>query len=276
LIKRTLSGLVFIVVMIAGLLLHPLGYAVMMTACVGIMVIEFYRMALAGWNKTGQIFGFLSAILLYVASYIIARYGAWAARYWLLALPLPVIAAWISVLYNKSEDVFRFAAFLFLPLVYIAAPFSIINFLAFNVLGMFQGIYILNLFIILWASDIGGYLIGMGFGQKNGHKLFPRISPKKSWEGFAGSVVFALGTALVLFKLEMFPFAWYHYVIISLIISAFGMLGDLIESVMKRYFGVKDSGNIMPGHGGLLDRFDGALIALPIAVVYILFIIITV
>ncbi|HHV02756.1 MAG: phosphatidate cytidylyltransferase [Bacteroidales bacterium] len=275
LIKRSISGLVFIVVMIAGLLLHPLGYAVLMTACVGIMVIEFYRMALADWNKKGQVFGFLSAILLFLASYVIARHGVWTARYWLLTLPLPVTAAWISVLFNRSEDAFRSAAFLFLPLVYIAVPFSVINFLVFNSLGMFQGMYLLTLFIILWASDIGGYLIGMGFGQKKGHRLFPRISPKKSWEGFAGSIIFATGAGLALFKLDMLPFTWYHCVVISLIISVFGVLGDLTESAMKRYFGVKDSGNIMPGHGGLLDRFDGALIALPMAVVYILFIVIT-
>ncbi|NLN36691.1 MAG: phosphatidate cytidylyltransferase [Bacteroidales bacterium] len=275
LIKRSLSGLVFIIVMIAGLLLHPLGYAVLMTACVGIMVVEFYRMSLADRNRTGQVFGFLSSVLIFITAYTVARNGLWASRFWLLSLPLPVTTAWITVLYHRSEDAFRSAALLFLPLIYIAVPFSIFNFISFNALGMFQGFYLLALFIVLWASDIGGYLIGMGFGQKNGHKLFPSISPKKSWEGFAGSIVFAQAAAFALFKLDMLPFAWYHCMILAFIISVFGVLGDLTESAMKRHFGVKDSGNIMPGHGGLLDRFDGALLAFPVAIVYMLFIIYT-
>ena len=165
--------------MIAGLLLHPLGYAVLMTACVGIMVVEFYRMSLADRNRTGQVFGFLSSVLIFITAYTVARNGLWASRFWLLSLPLPVTTAWITVLYHRSEDAFRSAALLFLPLIYIAVPFSIFNFISFNALGMFQGFYLLALFIVLWASDIGGYLIGMGFGQKNGHKLFPSISPKK-------------------------------------------------------------------------------------------------
>jgi len=272
LVKRTLSGLVFLVLMIAGLLLHPFGYAALMTACVGIMVIEFYRMSLGSWNRTGQVFGFLSSVLLLLTTYVMARYGAWTARYFLLTLPLPVTAAWISVLFNKSEDSFRFAAFLFLPLVYIAVPFSMFNFLVFNSLGMFQGMYLLVLFILLWVSDVGGYIIGMSFGQKNGHKMCPSISPKKSWEGFAGSLVFSISAALVLFKLEMLPFHWFHCVVLALIISVFGVIGDLTESAMKRHFGIKDTGKIMPGHGGLLDRFDGALIAMPVAIVYVLFI----
>jgi len=273
LIKRSLRGLVFLILMIAGLLLHPFGYAILMTACVGIMVIEYYRMSLGSWNKAGQIFGFLSAVMIFLGTYIMSRYGVWTARYFLLFLPLPVTVTWITVLFNKSENVFQYAAYLFLPLVYIAVPFSTFNFLVFNSLGMFQGMYLLVLFILLWVSDVGGYLIGMGFGQKNGHKLYPRISPKKSWEGLAGSLVFSVATGLLLWKLEMLPFHWTHCLILSLIISILGVVGDLTESAMKRHFGVKDTGHIMPGHGGLLDRFDGALIAMPIAIVYVLFVI---
>lgn len=272
LVKRTLSGLVFIALMVPGMLFHPLAYAVLMLVCVSLMTMEFYRMSLDSWNKPGQVFGFLSAVFLYLTTYVIARHGLWEARYLLLIMPLPVTAAWITVLYNKSEDVLKFAAFLFLPILYIAVPFSIFNFLSFPSIGTFEGSRLLSLFIILWASDIGGYLIGMGFGQRGGHKLFPRISPKKSWEGFAGSIVFAQVAAAVLNVWDPLSLPWAHYAVLALIISVFGVLGDLIESVMKRSFGVKDTGTIMPGHGGLLDRFDAALIALPIAVIYILFV----
>lgn len=272
LVKRTLSGLVFIALMVPGMLFHPLAYAVLMLVCVSLMTMEFYRMSLDSWNKPGQVFGFLSAVFLYLTTYVIARHGLWEARYLLLIMPLPVTAAWITVLYNKSEDVLKFAAYLFLPILYIAVPFSIFNFLSFPSIGTFEGSRLLSLFIILWASDIGGYLIGMGFGQRGGHKLFPRISPKKSWEGFAGSIVFAQVVAAVLNVWNPLSLPWAHYVVLALLISVFGVFGDLIESVMKRSFGVKDTGTIMPGHGGLLDRFDAALIALPIAVIYILFV----
>lgn len=272
LVKRTLSGLVFIAIMVPGMLFHPLAYAVLMLVCVSLMTLEFYRMSIDSWNKPGQVFGFLSAVFLYLTTYVIARHGLWEARYLLLIMPLPVTAAWITVLYNKSEDVLKFAAYLFLPILYIAVPFSIFNFLSFPSIGTFEGSRLLSLFIILWASDIGGYLIGMGFGQRGGHKLFPRISPKKSWEGFAGSIVFAQVAAAVLNVWNPLSLPWAHYVVLALLISVFGVFGDLIESVMKRSFGVKDTGTIMPGHGGLLDRFDAALIALPIAVIYILFV----
>ena len=150
--------------------------------------------------------------------------------------------------------------------------FSLFNFMVFHPERGFQGIRLLALFIMLWASDVGGYIIGMTFGQKKGHKLFPRISPKKSWEGFIGSIVFAQLAALVVYFWNPLSLTLMHYVILALIISVLGVFGDLIESVMKRNFGVKDTGTIMPGHGGLLDRFDGALLAFPIAIVYVLWV----
>lgn len=273
LIKRSLSGLVFIIVMVAGLLVHPLGYAVLMTCFVGIMVIEFYRMTVKEENKTGQVLGFLSALLLFLTTYVAARYGIGPSRYLMLLLILSVTATWVSVLYHKSESAYRTGAFLSLPLLYIVFPFSTFNFLVFNSSGIFQGTCLLGLFIILWASDVGGYVIGMTFGQKNGHKLFPRISPKKSWEGFVGSVLFSLAAGYVLHVTGFFHFAWYHCLVLAVIICVAGVFGDLFESELKRYAGVKDSGRIMPGHGGLLDRFDGALLAFPLAVFYILFVV---
>jgi phosphatidate cytidylyltransferase len=272
LLKRTLSGFVFVVLMLLGLLLHPLGYAGLMLVCMGIMVFEFYRMSLGSWNKWGQFFGLLAAGLLFLTSFVMTGYGIEEARFLLFLIPLPIVAIWITVLYNKSDTLLQRAAFLFLPLLYIAVPFSLFNFLTNHPTGTFEGVRLLTLFILLWASDIGGYLIGMGFGQKRGHKLFPRISPKKSWEGFVGSIVFAQLAGVLLYVWNPLTLALIHYLVLALLIAVFGVLGDLIESVMKRSFGVKDTGTIMPGHGGLLDRFDGALIAFPIAIVYVLWV----
>ncbi len=273
LFKRSLSGLIYIMVMVCGLLLHPLCFAILMMCCIGVMTIEFYTLTVGHFNKPGQIMGLLSCLLFFVTLFVSARYSLWNAQLWLVLTPLAVIATGISVLYDKDQGACRHGAFLLLPLLYIAVPFSLCNFIVFDGMGNFSGKLLLSLFIVLWASDVGGYVIGTAFGQKaTSKKLFPRISPKKSWIGVVGSVVFSVGVALALKTLGWMAFGWLHCIAISLIISIFGIYGDLVESRLKRYAGVKDSGNIMPGHGGLLDRFDASLLAFPVAIGYILFI----
>ena len=149
-------------------------------------------------------------------------------------------------------------------ILYIAVPLSL-----FNILGVDNRPVLLGLFIILWSSDVGAYVFGMLFGQKGKHKLFPSVSPKKSWEGFIGGLLVASATGHILWSVDMLPCGLVHTLIISLLIAVFGVFGDLVESMLKRSVGVKDSGHIMPGHGGLLDRFDAALFALPVALFYI-------
>jgi len=266
---------------LGGFWLHPISFFLTGLVILSGTMYEYYSIIKTSGIRPQLITGILTGITGYTIATLTAA-GILEAGSLLILIPLMLLIPMIE-LYRKQDRPFDSLAHTFFPLFYIGVPFSLFPFSAFGHHGLstflnhsqviFSPGIVIGFFILLWTNDTAAYLVGITLGK---HRLFERISPKKSWEGFAGSVVFALGTALVLFKLEMFPFAWYHYVIISLIISAFGMLGDLIESVMKRYFGVKDSGNIMPGHGGLLDRFDGALIALPIAVVYILFIIITV
>jgi phosphatidate cytidylyltransferase len=129
----------------------------------------------------------------------------------------------------------------------------------------------LALFIFLWSNDVGAYCFGMMFGRKGKHKLFERISPKKSWEGFFGGIIVSLLAALVLSSVwgERYIFNQIHWFALALIVSLSGSFGDLAESMLKRSAGVKDSGKIMPGHGGILDRFDSALFAFPFALTYI-------
>ena len=111
LVKRTLSALIFSAIMVSGILFHPVAYAAVMLLCIGIMTLEFYRMSLAGWNRTGQIFGFFSSVFLFVTTYIVAGYGLVTARFFLLFMPLPVTAAWITILYSKSEEVINLRLF---------------------------------------------------------------------------------------------------------------------------------------------------------------------
>jgi phosphatidate cytidylyltransferase len=123
--------------------------------------------------------------------------------------------------------------------------------------------------VIIWGSDVGAYLFGITLGQKYGKKLFPSISPKKSWIGFWGGLFMAVALAVGLHYLELLPFELRHCIVMSVLLNVTGVYGDLIESQWKRHYEVKDSGNIIPGHGGLLDRFDSALIAIPIGIIYL-------
>ena len=135
----------------------------------------------------------------------------------------------------------------------------------------FRGGILLGFFIILWASDVGAYCFGCTMGRM-GPRLFPSVSPKKSWIGSIGGTACAIGAAALIHSFtELFPFSSADSLIIGALISIGGGFGDLVESQLKRNFGVKDSGSIMPGHGGMLDRFDGALIGFPMAIIYLEF-----
>ena len=116
---------------------------------------------------------------------------------------------------------------------------------------------------------MGAYLFGITLGQKYGKKLFPSISPKKSWIGFWGGVFTSVLVAVVLHNVGLFQLDIIHCIVIAVLLCITGVYGDLIESQWKRHYNVKDSGNIIPGHGGLLDRFDSALIAIPMGVIYL-------
>jgi phosphatidate cytidylyltransferase len=156
--------------------------------------------------------------------------------------------------------------------MYIALPFSLINVLAFNATSegfvAFNTLLPLSIFIFLWVNDSGAYCVGSLIGR---HKLFPRISPGKSWEGSVGGAVFVLAAAYAISyfldqeQMLSMP-AWLG---LGLVVVVFGTWGDLVESLFKRTLGVKDSGNILPGHGGMLDRFDSSLLAIPAAVIYL-------
>ena len=158
------------------------------------------------------------------------------------------------------------------PVLYIALPYALTSMLAFTGTGPDSGyspVIPITLFVFLWCNDVGAYCTGCTIGK---HKLFERISPKKTWEGSIGGAVF---TMLAAYLLHKFLPDWYSFqpawvwVGMALTVVLFGTWGDLIESLMKREMGIKDSGKILPGHGGMLDRFDSALLAIPATVVYL-------
>ena len=169
----------------------------------------------------------------------------------------------ILELYRKQTNPVHNWAYFILGQIFIALPFSLLNFILF--INDWQPLVLLSVFVTIWVNDTGAYLTGVTIGK---HRLFERISPKKSWEGFIGGAVFALLSGYI-FSLLIPGIQLINWLIFSEIIVVFGTFGDLIESLMKRTVGVKDSGDLIPGHGGLLDRFDSMLLAAPVIFIYL-------
>lgn len=188
---------------------------------------------------------------------------------------LTILYLFISELYTGNKDAINDWAYTMLSQLYIALPFSMINVLSFET-SAFDGqihydmLLPLSIFIFLWTNDTGAYCSGSLFGK---HKLFPRISPAKSWEGSIGGGIFVLIAAGIIGYIandgEAHRLSILGWEGLGLVVVFFGTWGDLVESLFKRTLGVKDSGNILPGHGGMLDRFDSSLMAIPAAVIYL-------
>ena len=183
---------------------------------------------------------------------------------------LLVLYLLISELYLKKQNPVNNWAYSMFSQLYIALPFAMLNVLAFQYDGMiddvsYNPILPLAVFIFLWLNDTGAYCVGSLLGK---HRLFERISPKKSWEGSIGGAVVCVAISFLL--AHFFPFMnTLQWIGLSLVIVVFGTWGDLTESLLKRQLKIKDSGTILPGHGGMLDRFDSSLMAIPAAAVYI-------
>ena len=269
LLIRSLSGLVFIAFVVCGLLFHPVPYALLMLLIIGIVTFEYFQITIGKKLMLAQVVVVGSGWLLFLLFYALMQYHL--KETWFLLLVFPVITVWVSLLYQKNIENYAQAPNLFIPILYIALPFALTNLLVFDEAGSFHGMALLTLFMVLWASDVGAYVFGMAFGQKKGHKLFPSLSPKKSWEGFFGGAFMALLVAFILHWIGWFSYPLVHCLVISLLLHIFGVWGDLAESQLKRHYQIKDSGKLMPGHGGLLDRFDSLLIAFPIVIAYIKF-----
>lgn len=266
-IKRTLSGVGFVAVMLAALLLNKYIFGVVMSLALVVMMKEFLKMTCGKNYWFSQILSILAGTTLFVLVFLYKGFD-FPGRLVILAF-IPVFILMINSLYVKDKTRFDKFSNLYAAVLYIAVPWSLLNFAVFNSEGAFCGTLLLSFFLIIWGSDVGAYLFGITLGQKYGRKLFPSISPKKSWIGFWGGMVMAVGIAVGLHYLELLPFELIHCISIAVLLHVTGVYGDLIESQWKRHYEVKDSGNIIPGHGGLLDRFDSALIAIPIGIIYL-------
>ncbi len=183
----------------------------------------------------------------------------------------------ISELYRRAENPLRNWSLSILSQLYIALPFSLLPMLSIkfdSVEGRFSytWMYPMALFVFLWLNDTGAYLFGVSLQRYFPKKLFPRVSPRKSWIGSIGGALLTLTAALLVWHFVPGTLTLWQWLGFAAVVILFGTWGDLVESLLKRHLGIKDSGNILPGHGGMLDRFDSALLAIPAVVIYFILI----
>jgi phosphatidate cytidylyltransferase len=267
-VKRTISGIGFAAVMLAAFLTNEYVIGVVMLLSLVIMMKEFLSMTCGNEYRYSQVLSILSGAILFTLIYVYKAFD-FPGRLVILAF-VPVFILMINSLYLKDKSRFDKFANLYAALIYIAVPWSVLNFAAFaQEGGAFDGKLLLCFFGIIWGSDVGAYIFGITLGQKYGKKLFPSISPKKSWEGAIGGALLTVASALVVNHFFAFMNVW-QWMGMALVVVIFGTFGDLTESMMKRHLDIKDSGHLLPGHGGILDRLDSMLFAIPAVVVYLL------
>ncbi len=274
LITRSITGILYVAILVTCFL-----------QAVNMVIVFALITGLATWEFTGLVNGYkhvnVNRLITTVAGvyFFLAVAGVNSGAIQTNAVFVPylltIIYLFISGLYTKSSDSVNDWAYTMLSQMYIALPLSTINVIAFRQatdgLNYYYYLLPLSIFIFLWTNDTGAYCTGSLFGK---HKLFPRISPAKSWEGSIGGGILVLIVASIIYFIEsqgenLSGLNLIEWLGLGLVVVVFGTLGDLVESLLKRTLGIKDSGNILPGHGGILDRFDSSLMAIPASVVYL-------
>ncbi len=281
LIVRSLSGVALFVVVLLSLLSVYSFIALMLVISVG-SLLEFYRMVKTAGYKPMAKYGIITTVSIVLLNSLIAI--ELIPAQFIAVIALLLIIPFALQLYNKDGNPFVDVSISLMGIIYVALPISlmiwiaigslieinlyclgdvVLNFIASEGL-LYDPVVVLFCIFIIWINDVGAYLVGVTIGR---NKLFERISPKKSWEGFFGGVVASILFGVFAGFIMDEPMA--KWGILGVIVAVTGVYGDLVESMFKRFVGVKDSGSIMPGHGGFLDRFDALLFAMPFIFVYL-------
>lgn len=259
---RAITGFFFIVVLVGTVVFGSYAF-IPFFSLIGVLALsEFYKIVRKDEVYPLVTIGLGTGILQFSVTGLYLL-GFLSEKFLLIPL-LGVFCVYIVSLYIKSVNPIQNIAFTLTGFIYTVLPFT-----CFIYLGFIQGNYNLEIplgfLILLWTNDTGAYLSGKSFGKR---KLFERISPNKTWEGFIGGVVLAAIVSLNLARYFEILNTW-EWLVVGLIIGVFGTLGDLVESMLKRNYNIKDSGSILPGHGGILDRFNGLLIAAPLVYIFL-------
>ena len=272
-IVRTITGIIFVAAIVASFL-RPEAMVLLFSIVTGLTVWEFTGLVNEREHVTvNRFISTVAAVYLFFAmTYFCSDlYGGAAKSVVFIPYLVTIIYLLVAELYLRQDDPIEDWAYTMLAQMYIALPFSLINVLAFTATPggqvAFNWLLPLSVFVFLWVNDTGAYCVGSLIGR---HKLFPRISPGKSWEGSVGGAVFVLAAAwAVSTYLDGSMLTIPQWLGLGLVVVVCGTWGDLVESLFKRTLGIKDSGNVLPGHGGMLDRFDSSLLAIPAAAVYL-------
>lgn len=282
LILRATTGSIYVALICFSILMGGWAFLIFFSIITVLALTEFFRMtnSLSGEGRFNHTLEVIIGLLLFLwvgVQYMIIlplsdKDILWFG--WMIILPLCAVFPLylllrpVLQLYKKGKSPINQLAYSYLGLIYIALPMSLMPYIY-----MSNGKFILlGMFVMIWLSDTGAFLVGSAIGK---HKLFPRISPKKSWEGFIGGLIFCVGAAFI----YKYCFPDYFQTVslggligLGLVVGIFATWGDLVESMIKRTVGVKDSGNILPGHGGILDRIDSLLFVAPATLIYFLLI----
>ena len=262
---RTISGFVFISVIIICIWLSPVLFFALLSIILIFSLLELYDLQYKLKFHPYKLYGILAAalsilLIFFYKSNILAIESLWLNVLIFAGLPL------FAVLYSPKNFHQSWVSTL-LGWFYILLPLELFALMAFSA-GSYQPLLIMALFVIIWTYDSFAYLSGVLLGK---HKIYPELSPKKSWEGLAGGLIFSLVAAFIFSRFSNL-LNLYEWLGLGITLVIFGTIGDFIESALKRNAGVKDSGTFMPGHGGFLDRFDSLFFAIPFVYLYLKFI----
>ncbi|MCF0175950.1 MAG: phosphatidate cytidylyltransferase [Bacteroidales bacterium] len=279
-VTRTISGVIFLSLMIGGLLWCKYSYALLMIVITVWMMTEFFRMTMNNSYRISRFLSCVTAVTLFGLIFMMKAFTAMQFHYNLIVLAfIPVFIVMICSLYTKDKSEFGKFSNIYTAILYIAVPMTMTLFAVFHGgRDEYDPKLLISLFCLIWGSDVGAYLFGLGLHKWIPWKLFESVSPKKTWIGALGGMVFSVGLALGLhhygmlniFDSPQIAYKHMHIVFFGVVINVAAVYGDLLESQWKRYYNIKDSGNAIPGHGGLLDRFDSSLMAIPAAIVYLM------
>ncbi len=270
--KRAITAVLFVAVMFAGLLSGKQSFAALFGVITAVCLWEFFDMVFEDGRRRDMtrkllaiFFGMLpytTVTMLHLNAWGLAPQQLFLVSFALLPM---VFMCFIFELFSKSDHPFHNVALTLLGMAYISAPFSMLNLISYDG-EHFSPNIVMGLLFLIWSNDTGAYLVGSQIGRT---KLLPRISPKKTWEGFFGGLILTFLVAWGL-STKFTELGKTHWLVLAGISSVFGTVGDLVESMLKRSFEVKDSGSLLPGHGGFLDRFDAFVFLVPFATAYLL------
>ena len=258
LVQRAITSLVGAVLILAALIYSDWTYFLIFATILGMSQMEFYKLSGLDGMLPLKSFGTILGLLIFTLTFLVEK-EQFPHEYLYLIFPLVSLTFFIKLYKKTDKKPFTGVAYTYLGIFYVAVPISLLNLAVFSVDAVYHYEILVGCLLILWASDTGAYFAGTRFGKT---KLFERVSPKKSWEGFLGGAFSALIVAFVLSQYFVVLEDWKWLVIAGIIIIA-GTYGDLIESLFKRSIEIKDSGSVLPGHGGFMDRFDGLVLSAP-------------